>query len=115
VETHGAKGFTVLAFPCNQFGRQESGTNQEIKEFVKQYNVSFPMFDKINVNGPEAHPLYKWLKDVLPGSLGIKGIKWNFTKFLINKQGKPIQRYGPPTEPKAIEQNILKLLEQDTL
>jgi len=81
VDTHGDKGFTVLGFPCNQFARQEPGTNEEIKEFVKQYNVTFPLFDKIDVNGPRTHPLYKWLKDELPGTLGIKGIKWNFSKF----------------------------------
>jgi glutathione peroxidase len=112
VGTHGSKPFTVLGFPCNQFGKQEPGTNEEIKEFVKQYNVTFPLFDKINVNGPKAHPLFKWLKDKLPGTLGTKGIKWNFTKFLINKKGEPVLRYGPPTEPKSIEADILRLLDE---
>jgi len=112
VGTHGSKPFSILGFPCNQFGKQEPGTNEEIKEFVKQYNVTFPLFDKINVNGPKADPLFKWLKDRLPGTLGTKGVKWNFTKFLINKKGEPVLRYGPPTEPKSIEPDILRLLDE---
>jgi len=108
VAKHGSSGFTVLGFPCNQFGNQEPGTNNEIKEFVKQYNVTFPLFDKIAVNGPSAHPLYKWLKERIPGSFGLQGIKWNLSKFLINKKGVPVQRYGPPTEPLSIEDDIKK-------
>lgn len=112
MDAHGDKGFCVLAFPCNQFGNQEPGTNADIKEFVKQYNVTFPLFDKVNVNGPKAIPLFNWLKDTIPGNFGLKGIKWNFTKFLLNKQGKPVSRHGPPTDPKSMEEEILKLLEE---
>jgi len=110
VDKHGSSGLVVLGFPCNQFGNQEPGTNSEIKEFVKQYNVTFQLFDKIDVNGPKAHPLWKWLKQVIPGNLGLQGIKWNFTKFLINKEGCPVQRYGPPTEPLSMEDAIVKCL-----
>jgi len=110
VATHGSSGFTVLGFPCNQFGNQEPGTNADIKEFVKKYGVTFPLFDKTFINGPKTVPLWKWLKLTIPGALGLQGIKWNFTKFLINKKGKPVERYGPPTEPLAIEEAIKKLL-----
>jgi len=112
VAKHESSGLVVLGFPCNQFGNQEPGTNAEIKEFVKQYGVTFKLFDKIDVNGPKAHPLWKWLKQKIPGSFGLQGIKWNFSKFLINKKGVPVERYGPPTEPLAIEPDITKLLEE---
>jgi len=110
VAKHESSGFNVLGFPCNQFGNQEPGTNSEIKEFVKQYNVTFPIFNKTLVNGPQADPIFKWLKEKIPGNFGLQGIKWNFSKFLINKKGVPVQRYGPPTEPLAIEEDILREL-----
>ncbi|MCO6185454.1 glutathione peroxidase [Rhizobium sp. L1K21] len=101
----------VLAFPCNQFGEQEKGDSAEIKDFCDlRFNVTFPLFEKIDVNGPEAHPLYQYLKKALPGLLGSQKIKWNFTKFLIDRDGKPVQRYGPPTKPEAIEKDIVALL-----
>jgi len=103
----------VLGFPCNQFGNQEPGTNSEIKEFVKEYSVTFPILNKTLVNGPQADPIFKWLKERIPGNFGLQGIKWNFTKFLINRKGVPVQRYGPPTEPLSMEDDILKELKVD--
>lgn len=104
------KGLIILGFPCNQFGKQEPGSSTEIKEFCTlNYGVTFPMFEKIDVNGDNAAPLYVYLKNALPGTLG-NDIKWNFTKFLIDKSGKPIERYGSSTKPKDIEADILKLL-----
>lgn len=101
----------VLAFPCNQFGEQEKGDSEEIKSFCDlRFNVSFPLFEKIDVNGPEAHPLYQYLKTSLPGILGSKKIKWNFTKFLIDREGNPVKRYGPPTKPEEIEKDVKALL-----
>jgi len=107
-------GFNVLAFPCNQFGKQEPGTMEEIKKFqeVNFGGVEFPVFFKIDVNGKNAHPLWVWLKDQLSGALGLKGIKWNFSKFLIDKNGVPIERYEPPTNPLKIEPRIIACLEQ---
>lgn len=97
---YGADGFTVLGFPCNQFGEQEPGTAAEIASFCElNYDVSFPLFDKVDVNGPAAHPLFRWLRDAAPGLLGFNDIKWNFTKFLIDRQGRAIHRYAPSTEP----------------
>lgn len=105
------KGFEILAFPCNQFGNQEPGTNEEIKEFcTTNYNVTFRLFDKIEVNGPNTHPLYKFLKDAKPGLMGTKDIKWNFTKFLVDRNGFVIDRYAPQTTPESIEKDIEKLL-----
>jgi len=102
-------GFTVLAFPCNQFGRQEPGSNQEIKEFVsKKFGATFPLFSKIRVNGEDADPLWKFLKYKCTGTLG-QSIKWNFTKFLIDRNGVPIKRYGTPTNPFAIIKDIDEL------
>jgi glutathione peroxidase len=102
---HG-KGLEVLGFPCNQFGSQESGTEEEIGEFCQvNYGVSFPMFAKIDVNGKDAHPLFVWLKDEKKGLLGGK-IKWNFTKFLVGRDGQVIDRYAPTTEPKDIADDI---------
>uniref|UniRef100_A0A0L8GSX8 Glutathione peroxidase n=1 Tax=Octopus bimaculoides TaxID=37653 RepID=A0A0L8GSX8_OCTBM len=96
-----SKGLRILAFPCNQFASQEPGTNEEIKDFVsKKYQVSFDMFSKIDVNGKSAHPLWIFLKKEQPGFL-TDGIKWNLTKFLINKEGVPVKRYGPKTAPKV--------------
>uniref|UniRef100_UPI0040535B8C De novo designed 2OBI-3 n=1 Tax=synthetic construct TaxID=32630 RepID=UPI0040535B8C len=106
---HRAEGLEILAFPCNQFGKQEPGSNEEIKAFCAQYNVTFHMFSKIDVNGADAHPLWKWLK-VQPNGQGVGGnaIKWNFTKFLIDKNGKVVKRYGPMTEPRDIEADLPK-------
>ena len=105
------KGFEILAFPCNQFGRQEPGTNEEIKEFCStNYSVTFPLFNKIKVNGKDAHPLYKFLKKRLPGTMGTEAIKWNFTKFLIDKSGTPVKRFGSATKPDSIRGDIEKLL-----
>lgn len=107
---HG-QGLTVLGFPCNQFGAQEPGGAEEIGAFcLKNYGVSFPMFDKIDVNGANAHPLYKYLKKEERGVLGTEAIKWNFTKFLIGRDGVPVERYAPQTKPEDIESDIAKLL-----
>lgn len=105
------QGFAVLGFPCNQFGSQEPGDAEEIKKFCSlTYDVDFPMFAKIDVNGDDAPPLYQYLKAEAPGLLGSKNIKWNFTKFLINQQGEVVKRYGPTTKPEAIKADILALL-----
>jgi glutathione peroxidase len=104
-------GLIVLGFPCNQFGSQEPGDAEEIKKFCSlTYDVSFPMFSKIDVNGSNAHPLYDYLKNSLPGFLGTKAIKWNFTKFLINKEGIPVARFAPTDKPRQIEKEIKKIL-----
>ena len=104
------QGFQVLGFPCNQFGGQERGSEQDIIDgCMTQFGVTFPMFSKVNVNGQNAHPLFQYLKSELPGLLGGR-IKWNFTKFLIDKDGNPIKRYAPKTTPREIEKDILKLL-----
>jgi len=106
-----ARGLEVLGFPCNQFGAQEPGEAAEIGAFCrKNYGVSFRMFDKIDVNGPGAHPLYQWLTQAAPGILGTEAIKWNFTKFLIGRDGKVVKRYAPKTEPGTIEGDIDALL-----
>ncbi len=105
------KGLTVLGFPCNQFGKQEPGSAEEIGAFCQMnYGVSFPMFDKIEVNGPNAHPLYGYLKGEQPGVLGTTNIKWNFTKFLVDKSGKVVDRFAPMTKPDEIEKSIEKVL-----
>ena len=104
-------GLTVLGFPCNQFGAQEPGAEAEIGQFCqKNYGVSFPMFAKIEVNGPGAHPLYRYLKDAKPGLLGSENIKWNFTKFLIDRKGEPVARYAPQTKPEELKTPIKSLL-----
>ena len=104
------QGFVVLDFPCNQFANQAPGTEDEIVSFCQmKYNVSFPQFAKIKVNGDEANALYKWLKEKKGGIFG-KAIKWNFTKFLVDREGKVIERYAPTTKPEKIEKDILKLL-----
>ena len=106
-----AKGFYVLGFPCNQFGNQEPGEAAEIRSFCqKNYGVSFPMFDKIDVNGAGAHPLYKWLTSAAPGFLGTRAIKWNFTKFLVGRDGHVVRRYSSWTTPRNITADIEKLL-----
>jgi glutathione peroxidase len=108
---YGERGFEVLAFPCNQFGGQEPGTADEIESFCKvNFGVSFPLMAKIEVNGANADPLYQWLKAKAPGVLGTKGIKWNFTKFLIGRDGKVVRRYGPTDKPEKLEKDIEALL-----
>src|SRR4029078_7883751 len=110
-ETMGKRGLTVLGFPCNQFGKQEPGSAEEIGAFCQMnYGVTFPMFDKIEVNGPNAHPLYDFLKSQQPGLLGTKSIKWNFTKFLVNKRANVVGRFAPQTKPQDIEKAIEKVL-----
>jgi glutathione peroxidase len=105
------RGFTILGFPCNQFGKQEPGSESEIKEFCRtSYQVTFPLFSKIDVNGPDAHPLYKFLEAAKPGILGTKGIKWNFTKFLVDQHGKPVKRYSPRSTPESITPDLDRLL-----
>lgn len=107
---HKDAGLTILDFPCNQFAGQAPGTEEEIVSFCQlKYDVSFPQFAKIKVNGNEADPLYKWLKDQKGGLLG-KAVKWNFTKFLIDRQGNVVQRYAPTVKPEDIEKDIQKLL-----
>ena len=104
-------GFEVLGFPCNQFGAQEPGTNEEIQFFcTEKYDVSFNVFNKIDVNGQDADPFYEFLKNERPGIMGTKNIKWNFSKFLVNKNGEVVKRYGPTTKPEAIESDIVRLL-----
>ena len=105
------QGLVVLGFPCNQFGAQEPGDAGEIASFCQQnYGVSFPMFARIEVNGEHAHPLYQYLKKAAPGLLGSEGIKWNFTKFLVDRDGEVVQRYAPATAPEAIADDIEPLL-----
>jgi glutathione peroxidase len=105
------RGLVVLGFPCNQFGAQEPGSASEIGSFCeKNYGVSFPMFDKIDVNGAAAHPLYHWLKQAARGVLGTERIKWNFTKFLLDRNGQVVERYAPATKPQALSQDIEALL-----
>ena len=107
----GRSGFSVLGFPCNQFGHQEPGSESEIGQFcTTRFGVNFPMFAKIDVNGAAAHPLYKYLKHEVPGALGSEAIKWNFTKFLINRAGEAVSRYSPLTKPETLEQPIKALL-----
>jgi glutathione peroxidase len=105
------KGFAVLGFPCNQFGEQEPGSEAEIKSFCEtNYRVSFPMFAKIDVNGPQADPLYQFLSAQKPGILGSRKIKWNFTKFLVDRDGRPVKRYAMGRKPDAIAGDIERLL-----
>lgn len=108
---YGERGFEVLAFPCNQFGGQEPGSADEIESFCKvNFGLSFPLMAKIEVNGSGADPLYDWLKSEAPGVLGTKAIKWNFTKFLIDRNGKVVRRYAPTDKPASIAKDIEKLL-----
>lgn len=105
------RGLVVLGFPCNQFLSQEPGDESEIAKFCSlTYDVTFPMFAKVDVNGQEAHPLFSYLKKELPGLLGTKDVKWNFTKFLIDKNGKPVKRYAPRDEPRKMIEDIEKIL-----
>jgi glutathione peroxidase len=108
---YAGKGLVVLGFPCNQFGAQDPGSNEEISQFCQlNYGVSFPMMAKIDVNGGGAHPLYKWLTKEAPGVLGTTSIKWNFTKFLVAKDGTVLKRYGPQDEPASLKKDIEKAL-----
>lgn len=108
------QGFEVLAFPCNQFGNQEPGSEQEIKSFCElNYKVSFPLFSKIEVNGKNTHPLYAFLKKEAKGVLGSESIKWNFTKFLIDRQGRVVKRFSPLEKPLSLEKQILPLLSNE--
>lgn len=110
-EKYKDQGLEVLGFPCNQFLKQDPGSNDEIAEFCSlNYGVSFPMFAKIDVNGPEAHPLYAYLKQEAKGVLGSEKIKWNFTKFLVNREGQVQKRYAPNTEPKDMAKDVEALL-----
>ncbi|MBS0315417.1 MAG: glutathione peroxidase [Proteobacteria bacterium] len=108
---HKDQGFEVLGFPCNQFGAQEPGNAEEIASFCSlTYDVTFPVFAKIDVNGPEADPLYEYLKKAAPGLMGSTGIKWNFTKFLVDRDGKVVRRYAPQAKPEDIAKDIVALL-----
>lgn len=107
-----ARGFTILGFPCNQFGGQEPGDANDIRQFCDtRYRITFPMFDKIDVNGVNAHPLFQWLKSSRPGVLGSEAIKWNFTKFLVGRDGRVVARYAPTTAPSDLEKDINAALE----
>ena len=110
-EEYRDQGFEILGFPCNQFAHQEPGSNDDILEFcTRNFGVTFPLFEKIKVNGPDAHPLYKYLTSALPGKMGNR-IKWNFTKFLIGPDGRPVQRFAPADRPIKIEPLIEELLD----
>ena len=110
-EEYKDRNFVVLGFPCNQFGGQEPGTNSEINNFCEiNYSVTFPIFSKIKVNGPDSHPLFKLLKNDKPGIFRTESIKWNFTKFLVNSSGKIIDRFSPRVEPKYIRSEIERIL-----
>jgi glutathione peroxidase len=105
------RGFAVLGFPCNQFGAQEPGSEAEIAHFCRtRYDVTFPLFAKIEVNGEQTHPLYRHLKSAVPGVLGTEAIKWNFTKFLVDRQGRVVSRHAPTTAPADLEREIEALL-----
>jgi len=108
------RGFVVLGFPCNQFGAQEPGSADDIATFCSsRYDVTFPLFAKIDVNGAHAHPLFEHLKKERPGALGTKGIKWNFTKFLVDRRGEVVERYGSSTTPEQIDKDVAALLASD--
>ncbi len=108
---HKKGGLEVLGFPCNQFGNQEPGTNEDIQNFCSsKFDVSFPLFAKVDVNGSGTHPLYQYLKEEAPGVLGSSGVKWNFTKFLVDKDGNVLERFAPKTKPEEIESAIEKAL-----
>ncbi len=110
-DTYNEQGLEILGFPCNQFAGQEPGTETEIQEFCQlKYNVTFPMFAKVNVNGADTHPLYKYLKEQATGVLGSKTVKWNFTKFLVDRNGQVIERFAPKTNPNEIRADIEKYL-----
>jgi glutathione peroxidase len=106
------RGLEILGFPCNQFGAQEPGSEGEIAQFCEtQFGVSFPMFAKVDVNGDDAHPLFQWLREEAPGLLGSKAIKWNFTKFLVDRDGRVVERFAPTAAPADLAPAIEKLLQ----
>ena len=108
---YASEGLAVLGFPCNQFGGQEPGDAAQIREFCEaRYGVSFPLFAKIDVNGPNAHPLFEHLKEQAPGLLGSRKVKWNFTKFLVSRSGEVLSRFGSTTKPEKLEKQIQKTL-----
>lgn len=110
---HKESGFEILAFPCNQFMKQEPGTNKEIQEFCTvNFNITFPIFDKIDVKGDNIHPLYAYLTSQEKGIFGTAKIKWNFTKFLVDRKGNVVKRYAPYTKPEKIEKDIIRLLQE---
>jgi len=110
-EKYRERGLEVLGFPCNQFGHQEPGDEAAISEFCElNFGVDFPLFGKIDVNGDNAHPLYRHLKEEAPGLLGSKAVKWNFTKFLVNRDGQVVKRYAPTDKPESLAKDIEKLL-----
>jgi glutathione peroxidase len=110
-QIYGPRGLAVLGFPCNQFGAQEPGSDTEIATFCERsFGVTFPLFSKVEVNGAGTHPLFALLKKQAPGLLGSEGIKWNFTKFLVDREGKIVERFAPKTEPKELSKDIEKLL-----
>jgi glutathione peroxidase len=110
-EKYQDQGLVVLGFPCNQFGSQEPGGESEIKSFCEtSFGVKFPLFAKVEVNGPQAHPLYQFLKKAQPGILGTGRIKWNFTKFLVDRQGNPVKRFAPTDKPEDMEGDIQRVL-----
>lgn len=110
-EQYKEKGFTVLGFPCNQFMNQEPGTESDIQSFCEMnFGVTFPLFSKVDVNGKNAHPLFQYLTEEAPGVLGMKAVKWNFTKFLVNRSGEVVERYAPNTNPIEISEDIEKLI-----
>jgi len=112
-EEYQQQGLEVLAFPCNQFGQQEKGSDDDIKQFCDlRFNIKFPLFSKIAVNGEHSHPLFNFLKQQAPGILGTKAIKWNFTKFLVNRQGKVVKRFATTVKPEMIKADIEKCLNQ---
>ena len=110
-DAYGPQGLVVLGFPCNQFGAQDAGRNDEIASFCQlNYGVTFPMMAKVEVNGEQAHPLYQWLCAEAPGLLGSKSIKWNFTKFLVGKDGQVLKRYAPTDTPESLKKDIAAAL-----
>ena len=110
-DEHKEKGLEILAFPCNQFGEQEKGSEEEIKNFCeKNYSITFPIFEKVEVNGNDAHPIFKFIKEQKKGFMGTESIKWNFSKFLLNKNGEVINRYGSLDVPENLEEDIKQLL-----
>jgi glutathione peroxidase len=110
-DKYAEKGLVILGFPCNQFGQQEPGTASEIQSFCKtRFGVTFPLFEKVDVNGKDAHPLFQYLTKAAPGLFGSEAVKWNFTKFLVDRSGKVIERYASMSKPEDIDKAILKLL-----